>query len=139
MDFGSFSLRVHPSIDSDNEAPSTKTRTDSGLRSDRKISNDIEKCRLISFYLTGAQSQSVFLLTVPRCHCRWTDGMQAPTPDSERKAPEIHIEPVPEDEPETPAQDWPSTQLDFGSFSLRVGSWRHLRLLFLLNELFDVV
>ncbi|CAP93602.1 Pc16g09320 [Penicillium rubens Wisconsin 54-1255] len=80
-------LAYHPSIDSDNEAPSTKTRTDSGLRSDRKISNDIEK-------LIEEEEKP----------------QMSPTPDSERKAPEIHIEPVPEDEPETQAQDWPSTQ-----------------------------
>jgi hypothetical protein len=80
-------LAYHPSIDSDNEAPSTKTRTDSGLRSERKIPNDIE--RLIE---------------------EEEKPQMSPTPDSERKAPEIHIEPVPEDEPETQAQDWPSTQ-----------------------------
>ncbi|CAI7622012.1 unnamed protein product [Penicillium glandicola] len=81
-------LAYRPSIDSDNEAPSTKTRTDFGLRSERKISNDIEK-----------------LIEEEEKH------QMSPIPDPERKAPEIHIEPVPpEDEPETQAQDWPIAQ-----------------------------
>ncbi|KAI2708331.1 hypothetical protein CBS147332_6392 [Penicillium roqueforti] len=80
-------LAYRPSIDSDNEAPSTKTRTDSGFRSERKISNDIEK-------LIEEEEKPQL----------------SPFSESERKAPEIHIEPVPEDEPETQAQDWPIVQ-----------------------------
>lgn len=80
-------LAYHPSIDSDNEAPSTKMRTVSGFRSERKVSNDMEK-------LIEEQEHPQLL----------------PIPDSERKAPEIHIEPVPEDEPEIQAPDWPTTQ-----------------------------
>ncbi|CAG8893066.1 unnamed protein product [Penicillium egyptiacum] len=80
-------LAYHPSIDSDNEAPSTKTRTDCGLRPERKVSNDIEK-------LIEEEEKP----------------QMSPTPESERKAPEIHIEPVPEGDPETQAPDWPNTQ-----------------------------
>ncbi|KAJ5503553.1 hypothetical protein N7463_006427 [Penicillium fimorum] len=80
-------LAYHPPIDSDNEAPTAKTRTDSGIRSERKISNDIEKL------IEKVEKPQV-----------------SPTPDPPMRAPEIHIEPVPEDEPETQAQDWPITQ-----------------------------
>ncbi|OQD64392.1 hypothetical protein PENPOL_c007G06462 [Penicillium polonicum] len=84
-------IAYRPSIDSDNEASSTKastkTRTDSGFRSERIISNDFEK-------LNEEEDKPQL----------------SPIPDSERKAPEIHIEPVPEDEPEPQAQDWPSSQ-----------------------------
>ncbi|KGO67097.1 hypothetical protein PITC_020030 [Penicillium italicum] len=82
-------LAYHPSIDSDNEAPSTRTQTDSVFRPERKISNNIAK-------LIEEEEKPQPL----------------PTSDPERKAPEIHIEPVPEDQPETQAQaqDWPMTQ-----------------------------
>ncbi|KXG53558.1 uncharacterized protein PGRI_006080 [Penicillium griseofulvum] len=75
-------VAYRPFIDSDNEAWSTKTRTDSGLRSERKISNDIEK-------LIEEEGKP----------------QVSPPPEPALKAPEIHIEPVPEDEPEPQAQD----------------------------------
>ncbi|KAJ5170226.1 uncharacterized protein N7500_003009 [Penicillium coprophilum] len=75
-------LAYHPSIDSDNEAPSAKTRTDSGLRTGRSVTNDIEG-------LNEEEEKPEVLQP----------------PDPALNPPEIHIETVPEDEQETQAQD----------------------------------
>ncbi|OQE39095.1 hypothetical protein PENCOP_c007G02366 [Penicillium coprophilum] len=80
-------LAYHPSIDSDNEAPSANTRTDSGLRSERNVSNEIE----------GLNEEE-----------EKPEVLQPPNPAL--NPPEIHIETVPEDEQETQAQDWSIAQ-----------------------------
>ncbi|KAJ5455356.1 hypothetical protein N7475_010477 [Penicillium sp. IBT 31633x] len=72
-----------PSIDSDNEAPSTKSWAESRPRSDTKMSNDIKE---------GIEEKD--------------KPQPSLIPDSELKAPEIHIESAPEDEPETETQPY---------------------------------
>ena len=78
-----------PSIDSDNEAPLTKTRTDSGFRSEIRTSNDVDEP--IEEELEQEEVSSRLF----------------PIPDSgEIKAPEIHIESAPtEDESEQTRPD----------------------------------
>ncbi|KAJ5142686.1 uncharacterized protein N7515_001473 [Penicillium bovifimosum] len=76
-------LAYRPSIDSDNEASSTKSRTDYGPRTEPRISNAIEA--LIEEEEDKPQPSSVA--------------------ESESKAPEIHVELAPEEEPELENQN----------------------------------
>ncbi|KAJ5861134.1 uncharacterized protein N7529_008444 [Penicillium soppii] len=77
-----------PSIDSDNEAPLAKTRTDSGFRSETKTSNDIDEP--IEEEEEGKEEKSTQL---------------SPIADSgEVKAPVIHIETAPSEDELEPTQ-----------------------------------
>ncbi|KAJ5543463.1 hypothetical protein N7535_005887 [Penicillium sp. DV-2018c] len=76
-------LAYRPSIDSDNELASTKSRSDYIPRSEPRISNDIEA-------LIEEEEEKPPL---------------SPVPDSETKAPEIRVELAPEEEPESETQN----------------------------------
>ncbi|KAJ5788631.1 hypothetical protein N7457_003621 [Penicillium paradoxum] len=74
-----YDAAYRPSIDSDNETQRTKTRSDPGLRSDTRISNEIEDT-------IEEEEEKPHL---------------SPTLNAETKTPEIHIESAPEYEPGT--------------------------------------